>query len=84
VNSNEKIDVSNIKQKLLDFQNVYEQYANEINENQQQSKIDEIRHRLQIMEPQITQYILQIVGPGSLIIGGRTYRSEVVPIVRTT
>ncbi len=58
------INIEQIRQILLSFLQLFEQYSAEIFGAHRRTKLDNLRHRLQRLEPEVTHYILQILGNG--------------------
>ena len=69
-------NVAQIRQILLSFLELFGQYSVEIFGVRRRTKLDNLRHRLQRLEPQVTHYVLQILGDGGVVVGSMGIRQN--------
>jgi hypothetical protein len=62
-------EVCKIKQRLQSFLDIFNQYSDEIYGDHNQAKLDQLRTQLQRMEPQVSKYIVEIIGGGTVTVG---------------
>jgi hypothetical protein len=66
----EQVRVDEIKENLVSFKRVFEEYAKEIfSDTRRREHLDELRTQLQLQEPKITKYVLGILGDSRFEIG---------------
>jgi len=63
--SKERTIIERMKKTIESFLNLFEEYAQEVYEDHpQQARLDELRSQLQRREPQVTRYLLDVLGDG--------------------
>lgn len=77
MSSNSILEIAEIKKKLESCLNLFGQYSTEVFGAHDQVKLDQIRVRLQRMEPEITNYLIQINGDGVIVVGDFGLRQRV-------
>ena len=77
MSSSREMDVTQIEQLLQSFLDLFKQYSEEIFGNRQQARLDELRSKLQRMEPKVTHYVIEIVGHGTVVVGSMGYRQGI-------
>lgn len=74
---NANIDVAEVKRKLESYLELFSQYAAEVFGDHDHAKLDQMRVRLQRMEPEVTNYLIQINGDGVIVMGNFGVRQQV-------
>ncbi|MFC2019210.1 hypothetical protein ACFLU4_04550 [Chloroflexota bacterium] len=64
-----EVDVNEIKRVLQSFLDIFTQYSEQIYGDRDQQSLDTLRTQLQRMEPQVTRYIVEITGNGTVTVG---------------
>lgn len=66
----EQVRVNEIKEALVYFLRIFEEYANEIfSDHPQRERLNTLRTQLQRQEPQITEYVVDILGDSAISVG---------------
>ncbi len=74
----EELQVQEIKGALVSFLGIFTEYADEIfSERPRHERLDELRTQLQLQEPQITHYLLQILGNAIFEVGSASNRQQI-------
>jgi hypothetical protein len=74
----EQVRVDEIKENLVSFKTVFEEYAKEIySDTPRHEYLDKFRTQLQLKEPQITGYILDILGDSAISVGSFGFRATI-------
>jgi hypothetical protein len=67
-----------IKEALLSFLKMFSNYAKEIySDSRFRDRLDELRTKLQLQEPEITKYILDVLGNRTIIVGSLGSRAVI-------
>lgn len=71
----EQADAKQIKDVLESFRDMFKKYNKEVFGDRRRDRLDELRTQLQQQEPQVTKYILDILGDATFTLGSYGYRS---------
>jgi hypothetical protein len=72
----EQVPVQEIKEAIVSFLRIFNEYAEEIfSDKRRRDRLDKLRIQLQLQEPQITKYVLDILSNSSYSVGSFGYRA---------
>lgn len=79
--TDEQVRVQRYQEQLQSFLNSFNEYAEEVFGAYRRDRLDELRSKLQRLEPQITAILLEVLGEGSFGMGhsGTVSRRELLP-----
>lgn len=63
-----EVDVGEIKRLLQSFLDTFTQYSEEIYGDHNQDTLDQLRNKLQRMGPQVSKYVVEIIGGDAVTI----------------